>query len=70
MVNIIKWFFSHKGKVEYPTKNSALKSLINHPKKTRVGLEVYKCKYCYGWHIGHKKEFKRKFSFKIGVGDG
>jgi len=66
MVNIFKRIFSHNGKIKYPTNNSAIKSLTNHPKNMRDGLEVYKCTFCEGWHIGHKKEFKNKFSIRIG----
>jgi len=41
-------------KVRYGHLQTAMKSLVELMKKGRQDLEVYRCEYCEGWHIGHK----------------
>lgn len=46
-----------KGKVCYPTKESADKAANSLNKKNgESSLVSYKCAFCDGWHIGHSRK--------------
>jgi DNA-directed RNA polymerase subunit RPC12/RpoP len=50
------------GKVKFPREDSAQKSaadMMEKPAKKARGevFEHYKCRYCDGWHIGHRTSF-------------
>lgn len=45
-----------EGKTRYPTRRHAKRSLrwMARHAVTR-GLEVYRCQFCPGWHLGHAR---------------
>lgn len=45
-----------EGKRRYDTKTSAQDHLAALTRKgaTRARIQVYKCRYCGGYHVGHK----------------
>ena len=45
-----------KPKVMYPTIESANKAADSMGKKLNCHFSVYKCSYCYGYHIGKDRD--------------
>lgn len=41
-------------KISHPTEARARKSAKEHRKKYGPKMNVYKCYYCNGWHLGRK----------------
>lgn len=44
---------SCERKVRYGRRESASRAVFKMAKKGIGGLEVYGCRYCEGWHVGH-----------------
>lgn len=45
-------------KIKYDSKEDAKRffNLIKKRLSDKKGLSYYKCKFCKGWHIGHKNK--------------
>lgn len=45
-------YFSCTNKVDYKSKETAERAVVEMKEKARNVLEAYPCRYCGGWHIG------------------
>ncbi len=48
--------FSHDGKTVYETIVLATKAAYNLDQIRKTTYVPYKCRWCYGYHIGRKKD--------------
>lgn len=51
-------FYSCEKKIRFRNRKRAVNTLRNIKKKeiiTKPNLQIYKCKFCDGWHIGHAR---------------
>jgi hypothetical protein len=46
------------SKAVYLSRREAL-SLRRHGKRGYAGLHPYRCRYCDGWHLGHRRRVSR-----------
>lgn len=42
-------------KVRYGHAETAETARLHMQRKTGEALEVYKCRHCDGWHVGHRR---------------
>lgn len=45
---------SCEGKQRHNSKTEAVAHIINERRNGNTGLCAYKCRFCGGWHVGHK----------------
>ena len=45
-----------EGKQKHSTKIKATGHLISLKMTGATQMKEYKCKYCNGWHVGHKRQ--------------
>ncbi len=61
-----KKYYSCTRKVRYSKKKSAVNVVKAMKKKGVIFTEepnIYKCKYCGGWHLGHKRKKRKKVQY-------
>lgn len=48
------------GKIILENPRAAYDMKKSYTKRFGSKMDVYKCEHCKGWHIGHKRGYKRK----------
>ena len=46
---------ARKGKYRHKDQTAATAAAISYQKEFGQFMNVYRCKFCKGWHIGHPK---------------
>lgn len=55
------------GKVRHACREHACAALRKSVKLGYKGVEIYRCKFCRGWHLGHPRGYGRREYERTGV---